>query len=149
MGEIKNSLSIRMNGHRSSSKNPDILPLPVSSTSNHANSVLLEYKCTSWSTPVLITAANLNFLINSFCHLHTILVLTSYNSRSAFPPSLPILSLVAITRNCHVAQTVLFVHIHLFSLIENDLCECPNISVKFPGALLVYLCLSSGDLHFR
>ena len=31
-------------------------------------------------------------------------------------------------------------------LLERDLCECRNPSVKFPHTLLVYLCLSSGDL---
>ena len=33
-----------------------------------------------------------------------------------------------------------------FLLIVKDLCESQNISVKFPCAIVVYLCLSSGDL---
>ena len=33
-------------------------------------------------------------------------------------------------------------------LIEKDFCEFQNVSVKFPCALLVCLCLSSGDLFF-
>ena len=34
---------------------------------------------------------------------------------------------------------------HHSLLTEKDLCECPNVSVKFP---CVYLCLSSRDLFF-
>ena len=31
-------------------------------------------------------------------------------------------------------------------LIDEDLCEIRNVSIKLPCALLVHLCLSSGDL---
>ena len=31
-------------------------------------------------------------------------------------------------------------------LIDRDLCENRKVSIKFPCSLLVYLCLSSGDL---
>ena len=31
-------------------------------------------------------------------------------------------------------------------LIDKDLCESRNISIKFPCVILVYLCFSSGDL---
>ena len=38
-------------------------------------------------------------------------------------------------------------HTYIYSLlVEKDLCEFWNISVKFLCALLVYLCLSLGDL---
>jgi hypothetical protein len=34
----------------------------------------------------------------------------------------------------------------LYLVIEKDICECQNIGVEFPYALLVYFCLLSGDL---
>ena len=33
-------------------------------------------------------------------------------------------------------------------LIDKDLCESKKISIKFPSALLVYMCLSSGNPLF-
>ena len=33
-----------------------------------------------------------------------------------------------------------------FLLTEKDLCECRNVKIKFLSALLLYLCLSSGEL---
>jgi hypothetical protein len=42
--------------------------------------------------------------------------------------------------------TIFVVCSHIYSLLlEEDLCECQNISAKFPCVLLVYLYLSSGD----
>ena len=56
------------------------------------------------------------------------------------------LPLAALIQNSHVAAPLLCVHIHLFSSDWERLCECWNISVKLLCALLVYLCLSSGNL---
>ena len=45
-----------------------------------------------------------------------------------------------------MGPSLLCVHIHLFSSIRENLCECRNASVKFPCDILFYLCLSSADL---
>ena len=41
----------------------------------------------------------------------------------------------------------MFTYIHSV-MIDKSLCECQNISINFPCAILFYLCLSSGDLLF-
>ena len=73
---------------------------------------------------ILITSpsAILNSAINSFYPLDTALLLTSDNFTSIFlsPPSLlpsscPAPTLVALLRNCHVASSLLCVHIRLVS----------------------------------
>ena len=49
--------------------------------------------------------------------------------------------------NVKIALHLIFtVFTHIYSLlIDKDLCESRNISIKCPCALLVYLCLSSRD----
>ena len=96
---------------------------------------------------ILITspAAILNS-INLFYLLETALVLTLDNFHSIFPPflpsSCPALTLVALIQNCHMASSLLCVHIHLlFSDWERHLW-LSKVSVKLP---CVYVCLSSGD----
>ena len=46
----------------------------------------------------------------------------------------------------HAVSCILCVHIIFYLLINRDLCENRNVSVKFPCALLVYLHFSSRDL---
>ena len=51
-------------------------------------------------------------------------------------------------KNGHVAHLYcMFTYIYCL-LIEKDFCEWQNMLLKFPCALLVYLCHLSGDLHF-
>jgi hypothetical protein len=82
VGESKNSLSTRMNGHQSSSNNPYNLPLLVAI---HTKSHQLPFN-PCWNVHVLYNvplalitspAAILNVPINSFCILDTLLVLIS------------------------------------------------------------------------
>jgi hypothetical protein len=94
----------------------------------------------------------MNSPINSFHSLDTALVLTSnifhliFSSILYTPPFfvfLPWWLLLETVTWCHHYS----VFTYIYSLvIEKDLCEYRNISVKFLCALLVYLCLSSRDL---
>jgi len=80
----------------------------------------------------------------SFYPPDTALVLTSnFSTTSLF---FLFLSVVAVIRNCHMIPSLLvFTYIHAL-LIDKDLCECQNISIKF--LVLFYLYLSSEDLFF-
>jgi hypothetical protein len=127
-----------MNGHRSSSNNPEKLtpsschPCQTSPTSFQS---LLEYTCSPEPAPLILitsSAAILNLPINSTCHTD--------NLHLIFPPTLhpsPLLScnpLVAPFKNTHVMPSLLRVHIHLLSSDRqkiSSLCSCV---------------LSSGDL---
>ena len=91
VGETINSLSTRMNGHRSSSNRPDDLPLPVAI---HTRSHHLPFN-SCWNVRVLHNlpptltkslAAILNLHTNSFYLLDSVLALISDN----FPPSIPL-----------------------------------------------------------
>ena len=84
VGETKNSLSTRMSGHRSSSINPNNLPLLVAI---HNKSHQLPFN-SCWNVRVLhnlppntiaISTTILNLPINLLCSLDTALVLTSFN----------------------------------------------------------------------
>ena len=63
-----------------------------------------------------------------------------------------ILSLLWAMINWQILKTVMWhrlycVFTYIYSLkIEKGLCECRNLSVKYPCALLVFLCLSSRGL---
>ena len=96
-----------------------------------------------------IPCHHLDLAYQFICPPDVALILTSDDSLSLLPPSLPFflfLSLVALTQNCHMCSHLYCVFTYIYSLlIEKDLHECRNISVKFPCALLVYLCLLSGD----
>ena len=93
-------------------------------------------------------AAILHSPINSFCSLGTALVLTSDNLLSFSPPS-PLL--VPHSPWWLLPETVMWRHLYcvftyIYSLlIEKDIYNCRNVSVKLP---CVYLCLSFGDLFF-
>ena len=63
MGETKNSLSTRMNGHRSSSNSPDDLPLPVPI---HTRSHQLPFN-SCWNVRVLHNLPPTNHI--TCCHL--------------------------------------------------------------------------------
>ena len=84
-----------------------------------------------------------------FCPIDTALVLASDNFHSIFSPSPPLLPSSCFFPSWLLLETITWCHLYcVFTynyslLIEGDLCECWNISVKF---LCVYLCLSSGDL---
>ena len=55
--------------------------------------------------------------------------------------------LVALTRNCHVTAFSLCIDIHSF-LIDENICESRNVTIRFPCVLLLYLCFSSGHHIF-
>ena len=90
---------------------------------------------------ILITspATTLNSPINSFCSLDTALALTSDIFFSIFP--LPSSSFLPVP-----SVTWCYVYIHLFSS-DKYLSGSQNVSIKFPCALLVYLCLLSGFFY--
>ena len=88
-------------------------------------------------------ATILNSPINLFCCLETALVLTSDDFFSIFPPTpLP----VSHPPWWHLSETVMWhclyhVFTYIYSLlIEKDICDCQNISVKL---LCICECLSS------
>ena len=89
MGETKNSLSIRMNGQRSSSNNPNNLPLPVTL---HTKSHQLPFN-SCWNVCVLQNLPKtihiiLNLPINSFCSQDTALVISLNHLHSSLLPVL-------------------------------------------------------------
>ena len=74
MGKTKNSLSTRMNGHRSFSNSPDDLPFQLQSTPDLTNSLLIPVGMYVYSITyplILITSSvtTLNPPINTFCPL--------------------------------------------------------------------------------
>ena len=82
----------------------------------------------------------------SFCPLDTALVLTSDSFLFIFPPSPCSLSWWILLES--VTWHLLYYEFtHIYSLLtEKDLCTESNVSIKFPCALLIYLCLSSRNL---
>ena len=72
---------------------------------------------------IILPATILNFPINSFCPLHMVLVLTSDNFLSIFPPSIPLLflflTMTTLTQNRYVAPYLLCVQVAGFTLNIN------------------------------
>ena len=151
VGETKNSLSSRMNGHCSISYNPENLLLSVTSTANLTNSLLIpDWMYTYFITypPILIMspATILNLPVNSLCPLDTALVLISGNLFYIFPPSPPLLpsSVPSSDGSCSKLS-----YDTIFTVCsQKDLCENQNLSIKFLYAFLVSWYLSSRDLVF-
>ena len=86
----KNSLSTRMNGHRSSSNSPDNLPLRLNSIPNLTIFLLIHVGMYMYTItyPLILIASPATILyspLNLFCLLDTALVLTSEDFRSTSP----------------------------------------------------------------
>ena len=138
-----------MNGHRSSSNNPDNFtpygrnPHQISPTPFW---FLLECTCIhNLSPPILITspATVFNLPINSFCPLDIALVLTSDDIHWIFPPSPPLLlSCGSFSSGSYskISSGAIFTPRSqiLSRLIDKDLSESQNSSVKFPRALSAF-----------
>ena len=131
VGETKNNLSARINGRRSSSNSLDNLSFPVAI---HTKSNKLIFNFAEMHV-YFITYPNTNRFtrrhfepsFNSLYPPNRDLVLSSENFLSMFPPSPIILLSLCSTggtySNHHVTPSLLFVHIHLFSYVRQDLRE--------------------------
>ena len=156
VGETENSLSTRMNGHRSSLNNPDNLPLLVAiQTKSHQ----LHFN-SCWNVHVLRNLPpNTNHIT---CHhheltyqfvlssRHTVLVLNSddfHSILSPSPPFLPSSCLAPLWWNFSETFTwccLYRVFTYIYSLlIEKNICDHQNILAKLS---CVYVCLSTTDL---
>ena len=144
VGETKNSLSTRMNGHWFSFNKSNNLPLPVTTHQisptpfNLFWNLLHNLRLTLIKSPTII----LNLPINSLYPPDIALVSTSDNSLPLFallPPPHPL--------SCFLPWWLFFKTLmwhHLYCeftyvhtlLIDKDLCEHPNISINFPCSLL-------------
>ena len=150
VGKTKNILLTRMNGHRSSSNNPDNLTLPITIHTKQFPFIICWNICVLHNLP-----PNNNHI--TCCHLKLVyqFVLSFRHSTGVnfrwflfnFPSiSSPFLSCTHSGSTLpNLSNGAIFtVCSHTFTLlIEKDICDHQNISVKLS---CVYLCLSSGDL---
>ena len=121
MGKAKDSFPLELMATIPLPTIPTVYPFWLQSTPNLTNSLLIAVEMYVYFIiypPILITSSSaiLNLPINSFCPLDRTLVLISDNfciqfSLHPLQPFFLFLSLLALTRNCHI----LCVHIHLFS----------------------------------
>ena len=99
--------------------------------------------------PITSPVTILNTTINSIYPPGKALVLNSDNSLSNFPPHLPSCSfpwclLLEIVSQCHLYHV--FTYIHAL-LTDKNLCECQNVLIIFPCALL-FVSFSQRPLRF-